>query len=102
MSTSTTVVSNPQKLDKERIPELQFSLEDVLKKKEEVAIRRIDLQRAQALGAQSKSNIKIYISDAHDNRYIVEATVWAATEKNVTLKGGILIPIRTIYKVGFF
>ena len=102
MSTSTTVASSPQKLDKERVPELQFSGDDVLKKKEEVSMRRIDLQRAQALGAQSKSNIKIYISDAQDNRYVVEATVWAATEKNVTLKGGIIIPIRAIYKVGFF
>ena len=102
MGNTATAVSGPQKLEKENVKELTFGTEDVLNEKEDKVKRKIDLQRAQALGAQSKSNIKIYIQDEEGVRFIVEATVWAATEKNVTLKGGVIIPNRSIYKVGFF
>lgn len=95
-------VTKPIEIPKEEIPKLKFSEEDVLKTKEDVFQRKIDLNRASALGAQSKSNIKIYFVDASGKRYKVVATVWAATERNVTLKGEVLIPLRTIYKVGFF
>ncbi len=101
MAATSSVSVNPISLNKEEVPNLKFNLEDVLPKSEQ-AQRKIDLQRANALGAQSKSNIKIYIIDATGTKYKVEATVWAATELNVTLKGGVLIPNRAIYKVGFF
>lgn len=102
MATSTTVSANPVPLNKEEVPNLKFKAEDVLLTKAEQAQRKIDLQRANALGAQSKSNIKLYITDDQGVNYRVEATVWAATELNVTLKGGVIIPNRAIYKVGFF
>lgn len=102
MSAATTLVSRPEKFLKENVKELSFNSEDVLTDKKDIARRRIDLQRAQALGAQSKSNIKIFIRDSGGQEYVVEATVWAATEKNVTLKGGVIIPNRSIFKIGFF
>ena len=102
MATAASVSTNPTNLNKEDVPSLKFSMEDVLPSKEDQLKRKIDLQRANALGAQSKSNIKIYISDANGVHYKVEATVWAATELNVTLKGGVTIPNRAIYKIGFF
>jgi hypothetical protein len=102
MTTTATKVNKPVKFDKENVSTLSFSSQDVLTEKTDLGKRKIDLQRAQALGAQSKSNIKIYFSDAGGSQYIVEATVWAATERNVTLKGGVLIPNRAIYKIGFF
>jgi hypothetical protein len=89
-------------LEKEKVAQLSFESNDVLAENSLIRKRKIDLQRAQALGAQSKSNIKIYFKDALQVKYLVEATVWAATEKNVTLKGGVLIPNRAIYKIGFF
>ena len=101
-NTASILVSGPQKLEKENVKSLAFGAEDVLKSKEDKVKRKIDLQRAQALGAQSKSNIKIYVQDGEGSQFIVEATVWAATEKNVTLKGGVIIPNRSIYKIGFF
>lgn len=99
---ASTVTTGPEKLEKEKVSQLKFQTEDVLVGQNDKVKRKIDLQRAQALGAQSKSNIKIYIKDLESKEYVVEATVWAATEKNVTLKGGILIPNTAIYKVGFF
>lgn len=101
-NTAASVVSGPQKMEKENVKELTFGAQDVLNLKEDMVKRKIDLQRAQALGAQSKSNIKIYIQDETSNKFVIEATVWAATEKNVTLKGGVIIPNRSIYKIGFF
>ena len=93
---------DPLTLEKEKVAQLSFESNDVLAENSLIRKRKIDLQRAQALGAQSKSNIKIYFEDALQVKYLVDATVWAATEKNVTLKGGVLIPNRAIYKIGFF
>jgi hypothetical protein len=102
MTTTATKTPSAVKFEKENVATLSFNAQDVLSEKSDIGKRKIDLQRAQALGAQSKSNIKIYFADAAGSKYIVEATVWAATEKNVTLKGGVLIPNRAIYKIGFF
>lgn len=87
---------------KEDIKRLKFKEEDVLTSKDDIAKRKTDLNRASALGAHSKSNIKIYFIDQKGVNYKVIATVWATTEKNVSLKNEIMIPIKSIYKVGFF
>lgn len=94
--------TKPVEIPKEDIAKINFGENDVLTVKEDVFQRKIDLNRASALGAQSKSNIKIYFQDAEGVKYKVVATVWAATERNVSLKGEILIPLKSIYKVGFF
>lgn len=94
--------SKPIELPKEKVKTIQFSDDDILPAKEEQLQRKIDLQRAAALGAQSKSNIKIYFVDGAGQRYKVVATVWASTERHVTLKGEAMVPIKSIYKVGFF
>ena len=97
-STST----KPIEILKEDLKKIKFGDNDVLSIKEDIFQRKIDLNRASALGAQSKSNIKIYFKDAEGIKYKVVAKVWAATEKNVTLKKEIMIPLRSVYKVGFF
>ncbi|MFT6716438.1 MAG: hypothetical protein ACJA0Q_001077 [Saprospiraceae bacterium] len=102
MTKTATKPLDAVKFPKENVSTLTFDMQDVLTEKSDIGKRKIDLQRAQALGAQSKSNIKIYFADAGGSKYIVEATVWAATERNVTLKGGVLIPNKAIYKIGFF
>jgi hypothetical protein len=89
-------------IEKEKIPTLKFSSNDVLSEKQDVLQRKIDLERASALGANSKSNVKLYFIDENGVNYRTEATVWAATESNVTLKGEVLLPIKAIVKVGFF
>ncbi|MBO72500.1 MAG: hypothetical protein CMD35_02680 [Flavobacteriales bacterium] len=89
-------------ITKEDIKKLKFSEEDVLTSKEDVVKRKSDLNKASALGAQSKSNIKIYFVDENGKQYKVVATVWATTEKNVSLKKEVMIPLKSIYEVGFF
>jgi hypothetical protein len=94
--------TKPTEIPKEDIKLLKFNEDDILTSKVEVAKRKSDLNRASALGAQSKSNIKIYFIDDKGSNYKVIATVWATTEKNVSLKNEIMVPIKSIYKVGFF
>ncbi|MBK21009.1 MAG: hypothetical protein CMP63_01645 [Flavobacteriales bacterium] len=94
--------TKPTEILKEDIKKLKFNEEDVLTSKEDIAKRKNDLDKASALGAHSKSNIKIYFVDENGTGYKVIATVWATTEKNVSLKKEIMIPIKSIYEVGFF
>ena len=51
--------TKPTEILKEDIKKLKFNEEDVLTSKEDIAKRKIDLDKASALGAHSKSNIKI-------------------------------------------
>jgi|TARA_B100000795_G_scaffold248918_1_gene216067 hypothetical protein len=95
-------VSKPIEITKERIKEVKFSEKDILSSKEQRLQRRIDLKKAATLGAQSKTNIKIYFVDVEGVRHRVVATVWAATESNVSFKGEVMVPIKSIYQVGFF
>jgi len=94
--------SKPIEIPKERIKDVKFSDIDILSSKEEQLQRKIDLKRAATLGAQSKTNIKIYFVDAEGTRHRVVATVWAATESNVSFKGEVMVPIKAVYQVGFF
>lgn len=98
----STASAKPIEIPKEKIKGIEFSETEILPSKEDTLQRKIDLQRAAVLGAHSKSNIKIYFADNAGKRYKVVATVWASTEKNITLKGEVMIPIQSIYKVGFF
>jgi hypothetical protein len=91
-----------QLVDKEQVKLLRFNSADVLTTKQEQLQRYIDLNRAAAMGATNKSNVKLYFKSYQGNRYKVEATIWAVTEQNVSLKGEVMIPIVAIYKVGLF
>ncbi len=95
-------VPSAQQIDKEQVKLLRFSTEDVLTEKQEIFQRGVDLKRAEAMGASNKSNVKLYFKSYNGNRYKVEATIWAVTEKTVSLKGEVMIPIVAIYKVGLF
>ncbi len=101
-SSTSTTATKPIEIPKEDIKKINFGDIDVLTTKEEIFQRKIDFNRASALGAHSKSNIKIYFQDTDGKKFKVVATVWASTEKNVSLKKEILIPLKSVYKVGFF
>ncbi len=99
---SSGAAPSAQLIDKEQVKLLRFSNEDVLPTKQEQLQRLIDLQRGAALGATQKSNVKLYFKSYQGNPYKVEATIWAVTEQNISLKGEVMIPILSVYKVGLF
>lgn len=90
----------PQVIQKEKIPTLHFDYADVLSTEFEKNIRRQGLYKAMILGNTYKKKVGITFETKEGTRY-VETTVWAATENNILLKGGIFIPICCIKDVAF-
>lgn len=88
-------------IDKEELVKVKFSpsevLEDVTKKSE----RKKKLQRALKLGNNYKTHVRLTLKSKFHKVFQTEATVWAVTEKYVTLKGGINVPINSIVSVDF-
>lgn len=85
-------------IEKELIPSLTFETKDVLQTSIEQNLRNRMLYRAMLLGNNYKSKVKLTFVSKEGIR-IVETTIWATTETNVILKGGIFIPICTITDV---
>lgn len=85
-------------IEKEKISDLKFPSDEVLKTKEEIAQRRADLEKATTLGNAHRGKIKIIFEDSEGLKK-VETTIWATTEKNIILKQGVTIPICRIHQV---
>lgn len=85
-------------VDKEEIGNLLFPKEEVLLTAEQIAERRIKLEKSMKLGNNHKHKVKIIFEDNECTKE-VETTIWAAMEKNISLKGGVFIPIHRIHDV---
>jgi hypothetical protein len=92
------VTTEFQPIEKELISDLRFPAEEVLAENERIKERRLDLERAMALGNLEHAKIKIYFEDA-ETLHVVETTVWGVTDKRVILKQGVGIPISRIHSV---
>lgn len=85
-------------IEKENITQLYFPKEEVLTDLQEKKQRATDLHRAMTLGNIDHVKMKIYFAD-NQQRYVVDTTIWAATEHNIVLKKGTVIPVCRIYKI---
>jgi hypothetical protein len=85
-------------VQKEDIRGVKFADHEVLSNPDDIKLRKADLERAMILGNGYKAKSKI-VFETTDGLKQVETHIWATTEKFVTLKGGILIPIRCIHSV---
>lgn len=91
----------PQTIAKEQVPGMiSLSPEDVLHTDADRKHRNRMLYLAMILGNGYKSKVKIMF-ESIDGPRLVETTVWATTERNVMLKGGITIPVSSIYQVEY-
>ncbi|RYD72843.1 MAG: hypothetical protein EOP53_21210, partial [Sphingobacteriales bacterium] len=89
---------NETMIAKEEIGKLHFDHHEVLKSPEAIQRRKEDLERAMILGNTSHSKVKIeFVSK--DGTHCVETTVWHASDADVALKGGAIIPLCCITKV---
>ncbi|CAN5276060.1 hypothetical protein BH09BAC1_BH09BAC1_12070 [soil metagenome] len=86
------------RIEKENIQHLQFKNQEVLQDTGAQNGRERELHRAMLLGNGHKSKVKI-IFESLTGRNMVQTTIWATTDKNVVLKGGLLIPICCILEV---
>lgn len=85
-------------VEKDTIRKLVFANKDVLKTPEETLERRDNLQKAVMLGNAIKHKVRIFFKDQQSNKH-VETTVWHVDERHISLKGGITLPVNSIYKV---
>ena len=87
-----------QAISKEDISKVQFSTSEVLENEMAMRKRKSDLYRAMILGNVYHVKCKIVFA-SNEEIYKVETTVWASTENYVTLKGGTIIPVKSIVEV---
>ncbi|CAN5275903.1 hypothetical protein BH09BAC1_BH09BAC1_12060 [soil metagenome] len=88
-------------VQKEQIPGIiSLNPMDVLTTDVDRKHRNRMLYLAMILGNGYKSKVQITF-ESIDGPRRVETTVWATTEKSVLLKGGVSIPVTSIYKVEY-
>ena len=92
MSNSATII------EKEEIVNLKFPKHEVLRTKDEIIQRRLDLERAMVLGNAEHGKMRITF-ETTDGVKAVETTVWAASDTEISLKGGVSIPVNAIHRV---
>jgi len=94
----TTVITIPQIISKEIVPNLIFPDAEVLNSPDAIVNRRTELERALALGNLEHSKIIIIFEDNESVKQ-VETTVWGLTDKRVILKQNAFIPIQRVHIV---
>ncbi len=92
------VKTQAQLIEKERVGDLIFPREHVILDDQAEQKLRSYLDKALLLGNVEHSKVKIYFEDAEGMK-MVETTVWAVSEKNISLKKEVHIPIHRIHYV---
>ena len=85
-------------IEKEKIKELKFVNHEVLHSSDAISHRKKELERATTIGNAHHGKIKI-VFETQDGLKEVETTVWSTTEKFITLKGDLTIPVNAIKDV---
>jgi hypothetical protein len=89
-------------LEKEVIPTLQFAPTDVLTDKADLERRRVDAERASRLGNTYQGKLDIFFQTADGQPKRVQTTVWGAHPEYLTLKAGIMLPLRAVLGFDFY
>lgn len=84
-------------IDKEAISGLTFPKEEINDAKKRKELIHM-LERATVLGNLHKNKSKIYFEDSEGLKY-VHTTIWATGTDNISLKGGLIIPINRIVEI---
>ena len=89
-------------VEKERIPPLRFPQDDVLTDKAALEHRRVDAERASRLGNAYQGKLDIFFQTADGQPKRVQTTVWGAHPEYLTLKAGIMLPLRAVLGFDFY
>jgi hypothetical protein len=76
----------------------KYSLNDVLLSQEEVELRQHNLSHAMKLGVSFKQNVKLYYKESNLHKCI-ETVILFVNSDHVTVRGGDVLPVKSIYKV---
>jgi len=89
-------------IEKESIPTLRFPQEDVLTDKDAQERRRADAERASRLGNAYHGKLDIFFQTADGQHKRVQTAVWGAHTEYITLKAGIMLPLRAVLGFDFY
>ncbi|WP_460894279.1 hypothetical protein [Rufibacter soli] len=89
-------------VEKEIIPELQFSTQDVLPDQDARKKRLHDLERASLLGNGYHGKVEITFQVASGEVLRMQTTIWQADKEFTSLKSGASLPTSSILGVEFF
>lgn len=92
----THAMVNP--ITKEQLKDLKFDHAEVLTENTERDERKKRLHLAMVLGNTYKNKVKLVFKSL-TGVCSVDTTIWATTDKNVVLKGGLFIPVACILQV---
>ena len=90
--------TNFREMNKENIGKLNFPSVEVLNTEKKKNQRKMELERAMALGNLEQVKVKIFFEDDKEKLF-VDTTIWGVTDESVILKRGVIIPNKRIYKV---
>lgn len=85
-------------VDKEKIGSIQFDNREELRSSEEKQLRQEILEKALILGNTYKQKVFIYFRAEGQDLYTL-ATIWHVDSENICIKGGAIIPVKSIYKI---
>jgi len=90
-----------REIKKESLIDVQYPIVDVLKSRIDRLRRRSALYNAMLLGNTFKRKVKILFNTSK-NKFFIHTTVWYVGKDFVTLKGGRVVPISSIYKIHLY
>ena len=90
-----------REIQKELLIDMKYPTDDILLGRMERIRRRNNLYTAMLLGNSFKRKVKILFNTV-SQKFFVDTTVWSVGKEFVTLKGGRIVPIRSIYKVQLY
>ena len=92
-----------QTVEKEDIPSLAFASHDVLATNlPERERRQADAERACRLGNAYHGKLDIFFQTADGQTKRVQTAVWGALPEYLTLKAGIMLPMRAVLGFDFY
>lgn len=95
-------VNTSREVQKETLPQFHFLYQtDILEKSEDRVMRYLALEKGLVLGNAHHGKVTLELITADNQLISVTTTIWALSDSHVTLKGGINIPITSIYSVSF-
>jgi len=89
-------------VEKEIIPDLQFAPGDVVADQAAQERRRVDAERASRLGNAYHGKLDIFFQTADGQTKRVQTAVWGAHPEYLTLKAGIMLPLRAVLGFDFY
>lgn len=92
------MTTSQERVEKEIIPQLHCLNREVLTNDEKIKQRKELLHRAMVLGNAFHTNARI-VFQTREGQKEVTTTIWAVTDRNTILKGGIAIPVCCISDV---